>query len=51
MATEKQIAANRRNAQLSPTERALVDSLIHYAWLLRRYRWLRPKSGAPPSTA
>ncbi len=91
MATERQIAANRRNAQLStgprsvegkaassrnalktglycngiiigkestqqledleaaytaeyapatPTERALVDSLIHYEWLLRRYRWL-----------
>ena len=91
MATEKQIAANRRNAQRStgprsvegkarssrnalktglycpgiiigkesttqlqeleaaytaeyapatPTERALVDSLIHYEWLLRRYRWL-----------
>ena len=91
MATEKQLAANRRNAQLStgprsvegkaassrnalktglycngiiigkestpqlealeaaytaeylpvtPTERALVDSLIHYEWLLRRYRWL-----------
>lgn len=91
MATEQQIAANRRNAQLStgprsvegkaassrnalktglytrgiivgsenpdqlaeleaaytaeyapatPTERALVDSLIHYEWLLRRYRWV-----------
>src|ERR1044072_7770624 len=91
MATEKQIAANRRNAQHStgpppgegkarpsrnalktglycpgiiigketpaqlieleaaytaeyapatPTERALVDSLLHYEWLLRRYRWL-----------
>ena len=91
MATEKQLAANRRNAELStgprsvegkavsrrnalktglycngiiigkestaqlealeaaytaeyapatPTERALVDSLIHYEWLLRRYRWL-----------
>src|SRR4051794_25162988 len=91
MATEKQLAANRRNAQLStgprsvdgkaaasrnalktglycngiiigkedphklealeaaftaeyapatPTERSLVDSLIHYEWLLQRYRWL-----------
>ena len=91
MATEKQIAANRRNAKLStgprsvegkarssrnalktglycpgiiigkesptqlqeleaaytaeyapatPTERALVDSLVHYEWLLRRYRWV-----------
>jgi len=95
MATEKQIAANRRNAQLStgprsvegkaassrnalktglycrgiiigkelpsvledleaaytaqylpatPTERALVDSLIHYEWLLRRYRWLETET-------
>jgi hypothetical protein len=91
MATQHQIAANRRNAQLStgprsaegksaagrnalksglyakgnivgsesaadlqlleaqftaeylpatPTERALVDALIHNEWLLRRYRWL-----------
>jgi len=91
MATAKQIAANRRNAQRStgprtpegktaaahnalktglyargniigsesvaqlqlleaqftaeylpatPTERSLVDSLIHTEWMLRRYRWL-----------
>ena len=92
MATEKQIAANRRNSLLSTgprsvegkaassrnalktgihseatvipgkedpdqlaelaaaftaeyapqtaTERSLVDSLIHYEWLLRRYRWV-----------
>jgi hypothetical protein len=95
MATEKQIAANRRNAQKStgprsaegkatssrnafktglycpgivighesigkleeleaqftaeylpatPTERALVDSLIHYEWMLRRYRWLETET-------
>jgi hypothetical protein len=95
MATDKQIAANRRNAQLStgprsaegkarssrnalktglycpgiiighestfkleelerqftaeyqpatPTERSLVDSLIHYEWLLRRYRWLETET-------
>jgi hypothetical protein len=24
----------------TPTERALVDALIHNEWLLRRYRWL-----------
>jgi hypothetical protein len=24
----------------TPTERSLVDSLIHLEWLLRRYRWL-----------
>lgn len=24
----------------TPTERSLVDQLIHYEWLLRRYRWL-----------
>jgi hypothetical protein len=95
MATEKQIAANRRNAQSStgprsaegkaaasrnalktglycrgiiighelytnlealeaaftaeyqpatPTERSLVDSLIHYEWMLRRYRWLETET-------
>jgi hypothetical protein len=95
MATEKQIAANRRNAQKStgprsaegkaassrnalktglycpgivighesigkleeleaqftaeyqpatPTERSLVDSLIHYEWMLRRYRWLETET-------
>jgi hypothetical protein len=95
MATEKQIAANRRNAQKStgprtpegkaassrnalktglycpgiiighestlqletleaqftaeyrpatPTERALVDTLIHLEWMLRRYRWLETET-------
>ncbi len=95
MATEKQIAANRRNALQStgprsaegkavssrnavktglycrgiiighessaqlealeaaftaeyapatPTERALVDSLIHLEWMLRRYRWLETET-------
>jgi hypothetical protein len=91
MATEKQIAANCRNAQKStgprsaegkaaasrnsiktglyargiiighessvqletleaqyrpstPTERALVDTLIHLEWMLRRYRWLETET-------
>jgi hypothetical protein len=95
MATEKQIAANRRNARKStgprsaegkaaasrnalktglyaggiiighessvqletleaqftaeykpstPTERALVDTLIHLEWMLRRYRWLETET-------
>jgi hypothetical protein len=95
MATEKQIAANRLNAQKStgprsaegkavssgnalktglycpgiiighessiqletleaqftaeyrpstPTERALVDTLIHLEWMLRRYRWLETET-------
>src|SRR5690349_14185744 len=25
---------------VTPTERALVDILIHTEWMLRRYRWL-----------
>jgi hypothetical protein len=95
MATDKQIQANRRNAQKStgprsaegkavssrnalktglfargiiighessvqledlearftaeyrpstPTERALVDTLIHLEWMLRRYRWLETET-------
>src|SRR5690242_10003158 len=24
----------------TPTERALVDALVHTEWMLRRYRWL-----------
>ena len=31
-------------APSTPTERALVDSLIHYEWLLRRYRWLETEA-------
>jgi hypothetical protein len=95
MATDKQIAANRRNALLStgprsaegkaaasrnalktglycrgivignessmqlealeaqftaeyqpatPTERSLVDTLVHLEWMLRRYRWLETET-------
>src|SRR5215471_615441 len=35
---EATLAAEHRPT--SPTERSLVDSIIHYEWLLRRYRWL-----------
>jgi hypothetical protein len=35
---ERQFTDEYRPA--TPTERSLVDSLIHLEWLLRRYRWL-----------
>src|SRR5215471_16004697 len=35
---EALFAAEHRPA--TPTERSLVDSIIHYEWMLRRYRWL-----------
>jgi hypothetical protein len=28
----------------TPTERALVDTLIHLEWMLRRYRWLETET-------
>src|SRR5215471_14323550 len=35
---EALFAAEHRPA--TPTERSLVDSIVHYEWMLRRYRWL-----------
>src|ERR1051325_7660034 len=35
---ERQFTADPPPA--TPTERSLVDSLIHIEWMLRRYRWL-----------
>src|SRR5690349_19763803 len=35
---ERQFAAEHQPA--TPTERSLVDSLVHTEWMLRRYRWL-----------
>ena len=29
-----------RAPPITPTERSLVDTLIHSEWMLRRYRWL-----------
>ena len=31
-------------APATPTERSLVDSLIHLEWMLRRYRWLESET-------
>src|SRR5690349_70797 len=35
---ERRFAAEHQPA--TPTERALVDSLVYTEWMLRRYRWL-----------
>jgi hypothetical protein len=38
-----QLLVNQFTAEyhpVTPTERSLVDSLVHFEWLLRRYRWL-----------
>jgi hypothetical protein len=49
MATERQLAANRRNAQLSTGPRSVegkasflaeYHAFVHSEWLLRRYRWV-----------
>jgi|SRR5215471_1594302 len=39
---EATLAAEHRPT--SPTERSLVDSIVHYEWLLRRYRLARNRS-------
>jgi hypothetical protein len=41
---ELEAAYSAEYAPVTPTERALVDSLIHYEWLLRRYRWLETET-------
>ena len=39
---EAQFTAEYRPS--TPTERALVDTLIHLEWMLRRYRWLETET-------
>ncbi len=41
---ELEAAYSAEYAPATPAERALVDSLIHYEWLLRRYRWLETET-------
>jgi len=37
---ELEAAFTAEYAPATPTERSLVDSLVHLEWMLRRYRWL-----------
>jgi len=41
---ELEAAFTAEYAPATPTERSLVDSLIHLEWMLRRYRWLESET-------